>query len=112
MDMFVLPSLHEGLGLALMEAMAFGLPVIGSDVGGIRTLIEDGQRGLRVPAQDSAALAGAIIRLLRDDDLRRSFGQRASAFIAENFAQETMRVATENVYKECLTHDRPTEHGG
>lgn len=102
MDIFVLPSVHEGLGLALMEAMAFGLPVIGSDVGGIRTLIKDGERGLRVPVKDSKALAQAIIRLLADQQLCELFGKQARSFIAENFSQEDMRAATEKVYNECL----------
>ncbi|HNX80848.1 MAG TPA: glycosyltransferase family 4 protein [Candidatus Omnitrophota bacterium] len=102
MDIFVLPSLQEGLGLALMEAMAFGLPVIGSDVGGIRTLIKDGERGLRVPAHDSKALAHAILNLLQNPEACRLFGQQASTFVAENFSQEKMRSETEKVYQECL----------
>ena len=66
MDIFVMPSLHEGLGLALMEAMAAGVPVIGSCVGGIKTLINDGVTGLLVKPADSPGLAAAIVSMLKN----------------------------------------------
>ncbi|MDD5552402.1 MAG: glycosyltransferase family 4 protein [Candidatus Omnitrophica bacterium] len=102
MDLFVLPSLKEGLGLALMEAMACGLAVIGSDVGGIKSLIRDGQNGLLVRPEDHQGLAEAISVLLRDPDKARSLGDNARLFINENFSQEKMVSQTEEVYSECL----------
>jgi len=102
MDIFVMPSLQEGLGLALMEAMAQGLAVIGSAVGGIKTLIKDGYDGLLVEPANPAALAGALVRLLSDERLRNNLGANARKFIADNFSKEKMVDATEKVYKKCL----------
>jgi len=102
MDLFVLPSLKEGLGLSLMEAMALGLPVIGSDVGGIKSLIRHGDNGLLVKPADSRGLSSAIIELLQDLPLAESLGRNARIFIAENFSQETMIEETERFYLGCL----------
>jgi len=102
MDLFVMPSLKEGLGLALMEAMASGLAVIGSDVGGIKSLIRDGETGLLVRPADPQGLAAAIIELLNDPAKRKILGESARIFIAESFSQEKMCIATERVYRECL----------
>ena len=63
MDVFVMPSLKEGLGLALMEAMACGLAVIGSDVGGIKSLIQHDYNGLLVEPEDTVALSSAILEI-------------------------------------------------
>jgi glycosyltransferase involved in cell wall biosynthesis len=103
MDLFVLPSLKEGLGLALMEAMASGLGVIGSDVGGIRSLIQDGHNGLLVRAADIQGLSYAILELLQNPDKARSMGNNARIFIEKNFSQEKMAQETERVYLECLS---------
>ncbi len=102
MDVFVMPSLQEGLGLALMEAMAQGLAVIGSSVGGIKTLIRNEVNGLLVGPADVEGLARAIIRLFRDRKLARNLGENARKFIIENFSKEKMVAATEGVYKKCL----------
>lgn len=102
MDIFVMPSLQEGLGLALMEAMAQGLAVVGSAVGGIKTLIQDKTNGLLVSPGDVQGLAEAIIKLLHDHLLRQSLGANARRFITDNFSQEKMVDETEKVYKKCL----------
>lgn len=102
MDVFVMPSLQEGLGLGLMEAMGCALAVVGSDVGGIRTLVEHGQRGLLVKPADAAAIARAVLELLGDPDKRRYLGENARVFIAQNFSQEKMVLATERIYRQCL----------
>lgn len=103
MDLFVLPSLKEGLGLALMEAMASGLAVIGSDIGGIRSLIRDGENGLLAKVTDSQDLAAKIISLLQAPEKRRFFGKAARDFMAKNFSQEKMILETKRVYLECLS---------
>jgi glycosyltransferase involved in cell wall biosynthesis len=102
MDIFVMPSLQEGLGLALMEAMAQGVAVVGSAVGGIKTLIQDKENGLLVAPADAAALAQAIIALLKDSRLRRTLGSRAREFIIANFSKEEMADKTEMVYQQSL----------
>src|SRR3989475_31083 len=65
----------EGLGVVLLEAMSYGVPVIGSDLGGITDIVVDGQTGLLVPPQDSAALAAALERLATDRDLAKRLGE-------------------------------------
>ena len=102
MDIFVMPSLQEGLGLALMEAMAQGLAVVGSRVGGIKTLIQDEVNGLLVEPADVEGLTAAIIRLLGDCHLRQALGANARKFIIDNFPQEKMIDTTEGIYKKCL----------
>jgi len=102
MDLFVMPSLAEGLGLGLMEAMAAGLCVVGSSVGGIKDLIKDGQTGVLVKPKDTGGLSKAIIELLEDKEKRVVLGRRAYEFIAENFSQEKMVGLTRKVYQECV----------
>lgn len=102
MDVFVMPSLEEGLGLALEEAMAFGLPVAGSDIGGIRTLIADRTRGLLVAPRDTAGLSRALISLLTDTAAAGRYASAGQQFIQANFSQEQMVQETERVYEECV----------
>ncbi|PIQ90089.1 MAG: hypothetical protein COV71_05970 [Candidatus Omnitrophica bacterium CG11_big_fil_rev_8_21_14_0_20_41_12] len=107
MDIFVMPSLQEGLGLALMEAMAQGLPVIGSKVGGIKTLIQNEITGLLVEPAEVDELSRAITRLFKDDQLRHDLGVNARKFIIDNFSKTKMVEATEKVYEECLSVSSP-----
>ncbi len=102
MDVFVMPSLQEGLGLALMEAMAQGLAVVGSAVGGIKTLIQDRVNGLLVGPADVEGLAQAVVELLKDSKLRQDLGIKARKFITDNFSKERMVDQTQKVYKRCL----------
>ncbi len=102
MDVFVLPSSKEGLGLALMEAMAYALPVIGSRVGGITSLIQDGCNGLLVNPGDILGLSLAILKLLQNPDKAKALGGAARIFIGQNFSQEKMALETEKLYLECL----------
>jgi len=105
MDIFVLPSLKEGLGLSLMEAMALGRAVIGSNIGGIKTLIADNISGLLVEPKTVSPLADAIIKLLRDPVKRQVYGSNAKVFIRENFSEEKMVLETERLYSECVKQD-------
>lgn len=101
MDIFVLPSLKEGLGLSLMEAMSMGLPVIGSEVGGIKSLIQHEKNGLLAAPADPRSISGAILRLLKSRELAGGLGLAARDFIAENFSFQKMILETERVYLEC-----------
>ncbi|MFH1441204.1 MAG: glycosyltransferase family 4 protein [Candidatus Omnitrophota bacterium] len=101
-DLFVMPSLKEGLGLSLMEAMAAGLAVIGSDVGGIKSLIQHNHTGLLVKPADSQGLSNAILELLDDSQKRKTLGDNAREFIARNFSAEQMVNFTEKAYNDCL----------
>jgi glycosyltransferase involved in cell wall biosynthesis len=84
-DLFVFPSLSEGSSLALLEAMATGLPIVTTPVGAAPDLLADGVSALFIPVADAAALAGAVRRLLGDSALRVRLGMAARA-IAEEYA--------------------------
>lgn len=76
-DIFVLPSLNEGYGMVLLEAMYHKLPVVATAVGGIPELVKDGFSGILVPPRDSTRMAIAVKRLINDKDLRARFAQNA-----------------------------------
>ncbi len=103
MDLFVLPSLNEGMGRALVEAMAAGLPVIASRTGGVPALIEHGRTGLLVPAGDADALAEAIRQALDRPDWAKRMGQAASQRIDRMFDAAAMVHAVEQVYEQALS---------
>lgn len=94
-DVFVLPSVTEGLGVVLLEAMASGVPVIGSNVAGIRDVIDHGYNGLLVEAGDTGALSTAIIRLLFDESLRRRLSAGGLSTVAS---------VREDEFESLLTH--------
>jgi glycosyltransferase involved in cell wall biosynthesis len=87
-DLFVLSSSSEGLPLSVLEAMAAGLPVIASRVGGIPELVVDGVTGILVPPGDESALGAALRRLVDDSALRRRLGDAGHARAAERFDLE------------------------
>jgi lipopolysaccharide heptosyltransferase II len=107
MDVFCLPSLQEGLGLAIMEAMAWGLPVVATCTGGISDLIEDGIDGLLVRPKDPEALAGAILELLCDEKKAREFGIKAKASISRKFSLEKMVTKVEDLYSRVIAEKGP-----
>lgn len=100
MDVFVLPSVQEGLGLSLLEAMAAGVPVVGSNVGGVYSLIKDAHTGLLVAPQDSEALAAAISRLLSGRKNAMEMAARAKDFVKEKFSLDEMAKNVEAIYEE------------
>ena len=83
-DATVLPSHYESFGMVAMEAMACGIPVVASRVGGLQTTVRDGVTGLLVPAHDPAALAGALDRLLGDPDLCFRLGREGVQWAARH----------------------------
>lgn len=85
-DIFVVPSRWEGFGIVVLEAGATGLPVIASDVDGIRDIIESGQNGLMVPKEDESALAEAIVKLMDDPAERMRLGSRLERKVREQFS--------------------------
>ncbi len=101
-DIFVLPSRREGVGVAALEAMAAGLPVVASKVGGLGQVIVDGMSGLLVPPEDPRALADALARLGEDADLRRELGARASERAEAEFSATQQARAYHAVYSEIL----------
>ncbi len=98
-DIFVMPSIQEGLGLAVMEAQAAGLPVIASNVGGLPSIVKHQQTGLLVPPRDSEALADAILWFLDNKEEAKRIGSQAKAFIQEEFPVIRMVEKTMGVYE-------------
>jgi glycosyltransferase involved in cell wall biosynthesis len=100
-DIFCLPSHHEGLPIALMEALALGLPVVATRVGGIEELVTDGTEAVLVPPHRPELLARAILDLVRDPERRAAMAQRSRARGEQLDAPST--VATiEDVYREVV----------
>jgi glycosyltransferase involved in cell wall biosynthesis len=96
-DIFVMSSVTEGLGTSLLDAMAAGKPVVATTAGGIPEVVVDGETGFLVPPRDHDAMAGAIVKLLKDEALRHRMGEAGRArvrtiFSAERMVQETLRV--------------------
>ncbi|NOT23882.1 MAG: glycosyltransferase [Nitrospiraceae bacterium] len=102
MDLFVLPSLNEGMGRALIEAMAAGLPVIASRVGGIPAVISHEQTGLLVPPGDIGALAVALRRLLAQPKWAAQLGAAASRSVDSRYGSVSMVHAIESIFSEAL----------
>ena len=106
-DLVVVPSVErEGLGLAALEAMDAGRPVVATRVGGLPEAIEDGRTGLLVPPRDAAALGGAIRSVLDRPDAGRSFGEAGRLRIAALFRAREMARRVESVYEEALGERR------
>ena len=101
-DIFVMPSRQEGLGLSIMEAQAFGLPVVASRVGGIPSLIEHGQTGLLVEPENPRALADAIIELCNNPQRSRDIGTAARQFIQKHHSANRMVDETEALYRSVM----------
>lgn len=87
---FVQPSHHEGMSTVLLEAMACGLPVVATNVGGAPEIIENGVNGLLVPVGSPGSLAAAIQKLIRDRALRAQLGQNAQHTVAKDFSWEAI----------------------
>lgn len=99
-DIFCLPSLKEGLGMSLMEAMAAGRACIASDIAGPAELIENGVNGILLPPADEGALAGAILRLVQDKALRATLANNARQKAFDNFSIDKSSERMIEAYKE------------
>jgi len=100
-DMFVLPSWAEGLPNVVLEALAAGLPVVATRVGGIPEIIEDGANGLLVAPKDPSALAVAILRLLRDKELAERLAREGQARVCDRFSFDRVLQQVKGLYEEA-----------
>jgi glycosyltransferase involved in cell wall biosynthesis len=99
-DIMVLPSLAEGLPMAILEAMACARPVVATPVGGVPEAVVDGQTGLLVPSEDAPALAQAVLRLLRDPALARRMGDAGRRRAESLFSLDRVVSCVESLYEE------------
>ncbi len=102
-DVVVCASHFESFGIANLEAMACGVPVVSTNAGGPSETVLDGETGYLVPPRDVTALALYTLLLLRDPTLRSQMGQAARRHVAERFSVEAMRVAYERAFESLLT---------
>ena len=104
-DLFVLPSLKEGLPRSIMEAMAAHVPVIATNVGAVVDLVVDGTTGALVDRGDATALSNAIDSLASSSELRRDMGAAAAALVASRFRQRDFVVAFDKIFGELAQVD-------
>jgi glycosyltransferase involved in cell wall biosynthesis len=107
LDAFVLCSNTEGLPLVLPEAMAVGLPVVSTSVGGIPTVVKEGQTGFLVPVGDEAALRERVAMLRADRELGRACGESARAAAVARFSAERMQRDYVELYERVLARRSP-----
>lgn len=112
LDCFVLPSLAEGISNTILEAMACGLPVIATDVGGCSELVEAGVTGELVPAADVETMAQAIVRYARDRGLAEAAGQAGRVAVERQFSLTAMVRKYQSVYDELLNISTLAPHPG
>lgn len=118
MDIFVLPSLNEGLPMTVLEAMAAAKPIVATRVGAIPSVIRDGETGLLVGPKDAEGLKDAITRLLTDSDLCRRMGANAQEWVSREYTSDAMALQYRAMYEEVLGRKRsliaapnlPAEH--
>lgn len=110
-DLFVFPSLYEGLGISLIEAMATGCPCVATQAGPIPEVIRHGVDGWLVPPADAQALAGAVCSLLADEEERKRLGEAAAASVLARFHPETAARKLESIYESVLGRPRSAIKG-
>ena len=103
MDVVVLPSHREGLGLTLVEAGAMGKPVVATNIVGCNEAVSDGETGLLVPPRNAQALAGAVIQLLQDEGKRRTMGEAGRRHSEAFFDQRRVFQQVESTYRRLLS---------
>jgi N-acetyl-alpha-D-glucosaminyl L-malate synthase BshA len=107
-DLFLLPSETESFGLAALEALASGVPVIASDVGGLPEVVEHGVSGYLAPVGDVDQMASYAIELLSDSDRHAAFRKAAARYARAHFAQQCIVPQYEAIYERVLDESPPT----
>jgi L-malate glycosyltransferase len=98
-DLFLLPSETESFGLSALEALASGVPVVASNVGGLPEVVRDGETGALVPLGDVEAMAAEAVRILRDDARWHAMSQLAAADARERFGMDQIVAQYEAFYQ-------------
>ena len=102
LDLYVLPSLWEGLPMVILEAMAAGCPIVASNVGGVPKVITHGENGLLVEPKNIDQLVSSVDRLLRDVDLRLKFSQKNLELVHNKYSSKAMTEQYEQLYLKVL----------
>lgn len=102
-DVFVLPSVSEGMPMALLEALGMGVAVVASNLTGIADVVEDGRHGLLTPPGKPDSLAHAVTRLLEDDDLRANLSQSGKQLVRQEYTVDRMCERYESLFRESMT---------
>lgn len=108
-DIFVFPTYVEDQSYAVMEAMSYGLPVVASNVGGVPSLIKDGENGLLILPRNVVSLQTGIEKLICDSEMRNDLGKNARATIEREFTWSVRSQEIVALYKDLLTEDRKTK---
>jgi glycosyltransferase involved in cell wall biosynthesis len=103
-DLFVMSSVTEGLGSAVLDAMAMGHAVVGTRAGGIPEAVVPGETGLLVDPADSRALAAAIVELLKDSPLRARYGEAGRQRVAQHFGVDRLVEGTLETYRRLISN--------
>ncbi len=106
MDIFALPSQHEAMPFSILEAMASHLPIVATDVGGVREMVRHGGTGYVVPAGDGQSLVEALRQLVDSAERRSQFGLAGRCLVEEAFSEEAMVRRTLAVYRELVACHR------
>ena len=109
-DLFALASLNEGISNTILEAMASGVPVVATDVGGNRELLLPGETGTLVPAGEQAALAAAIAAYAAEPARARAHGEQARRHAVATFGIESMIARYQRLYEDVLGARAPGTH--
>jgi len=109
-DLFVMSSVQEGLGTAMLDALSLGKPVVAANSGGIPEIIKDGRTGRLVEVGDSRALAKGIIEMLTQTDQAQAMAQRGQAVVKANFTIEAMAENNLAVYHQLLSPGSLSSH--
>jgi glycosyltransferase involved in cell wall biosynthesis len=104
-DVFVMPSISEGMPVALLEAMAYARAIVTTPVGGIPDVVSDDAEAILVPTNDAAALSQGVLRAIADDELRGRLGRAAQMRLDEAFNREEIFDRIAAIYDELLARE-------
>mgnify|MGYP003974953123 FL=1 len=102
-NVFVMPSLWEGLSLAMLTAMAAGLAVIATDVGGVKDILEENSCGIVVKPKDVKGLANAVIKLIEDQKLLLGYASKGKEVVCSNYSDQSMVSKIQRLYTEVIS---------